>query len=244
MNSNGFSLIRLVPLATLVLCALPGGARGETPAELLRRLEKQRTRVRTLHMITKTTTRRGDTTRVSTAHTWEKRDGKVRKTRVKSQTSTVTKDRKARKSESAPTLTVCDGRHEWRQTLVGDSVMVFKSKPTSNDEFGKLLAKARNGKAAIKGSEIILGQPCVVLEVRLARRGDRSKSTYWISKAHGLILKSIITRAGRGRTEKTTTELHVNEPIADEQFVFTPPPGAAVVDTEAFGVKRPGAALP
>ncbi len=62
--------------------------------------------------------------------------------------------------------------------------------------------------------------------------GDRCKATYWISETYGAVLKSVITRAGRTRTELDTVEFKVNIPIEDAKFVYDPPDDATVLDAE------------
>ncbi len=244
MSAKPFTALQVGTVAALVLLTFAGPARGAPLAELLDRLQKQRARVQTVQMTTKSTSRQTDVTRISTIRTWEKRDGEVRKSRVLSETAIGTKPRKGVKSKVSIALTVLDGKWEWRQTRVRESIMVFKSRPATRNEFDRLRDKVRRGDARIKGKETIIGQPCVILEIVSGKGGRRARSTYWISESHGLILKSIVTNADRTSMEMTTTALQVNEPIADAKFAYTPPAGATVIDMEGFGQGRGGGAKP
>ena len=228
--------------AAATVCLLVGSATAQKPVELLSRLQEQRSRVRTLHRVIKTTTRVGDLRRVTTLHVWEKNEGKLHKRRIKSETQTARKGVTAK--TEAVSLIVSDGTREWRQTPVGDSTIVVVSKPTRHDELETLRASARKGRATVKGRETVLGHPCVIFELRTGPGAEGARSTYWVSETHGLILRSATTQADGTTTELITTELKINEPVADALFSYTPPPEATVYDADALGSPRRGAGKP
>jgi outer membrane lipoprotein-sorting protein len=225
----------LVPLFAVPAC-------GQAVDELLDQLEKRREQVGTLYHVTKNTSREGDLVRESVIRTWEKRSGKTYKARVLSTTKTGKKSEKSEKSEKSAkdsgeveTLTVSDGEYEWRQTQINDKIMVFKSKASRENPLKVLREAARGGQVRLTGREHIEHQPCVVLEVKGERARDQSKATYWVSESHGAVLRSKTVRMDGGEVEVTTSEFKVAEPIEDDKFVYAPPEGAVVIDTDAIG---------
>jgi len=211
---------------------------GGPTDESLDKLEKRRTQLRTLYHVTKATSREGDIVRNTTTQTWEKRAGKTLKIRRSTKIKTLGKSGKP--LSEVETLTVVDGKYEWRQMPVGDQTMVFKSKVSRQGALNDIRATLRSGKGRIKGHENIHREPCLVLEVSGGNQGDRFKVTYWISESYGVLLKSVNTRADRTRTGMDTTEFTVSAAVEDAKFVYTPPEGATVLDTEAIGKKGGG----
>ena len=163
----------------------------------------------------------------------EIRSGKTWKTRVMSTGKIAGKGDK--EANSTDTLTVCDGEHEWRQTAVKEKVMVFRSKATVPDPLSVLREAARAGQLRVTGHEHIVRQPCVVFEARGERTRGQPKATYWVSEAHGVILRSKIIRGSGSEVEVITSEFQVNEPIEDDKLAYTPPDGATVIEVDAIG---------
>jgi hypothetical protein len=206
---------------------------GDPASELLDRLQKRRDKVRTLYHVTRTRARDGAATRETTTQIWEKQFDKMRKSRWVAEAKMHKKDPGQGRKEK--TLTVSDGKHEWRELLVGGKIMVFKARVSETEPLDEVRRALHSGNSRMKGSESIHGEACVVLNVTGGGRRDRLDATYWISEAYGVVLKSVITKADRTRTEMDTVEFKVNAPIEDEKFSYEPPDDATVLDTDTFG---------
>lgn len=225
-------------LVGLLPFCISTSARGEPADKFLDKLEKRRTQLQTLHHVTRATSQEGDIVRETTTQTWEKRTANT--LRINRRTKIKTSKKGGKPVSEVETLTVVDGKHEWRQMPVGDRTMVFKSTVSDLGALNDIRTTLRSGKGRITGRENIHREPCVVLEVSGGNKSDRFKATYWISESYGVLLKSVSTRADRSRTEMDTAELEVNAGIQDAKFAYTPPEGATVLDTGAIGGKGGG----
>lgn len=231
-----------VPLALsfFLLLSAPGWA--EPVKELLDRLEKQRAHAATIYHVTESKIHDGVSIRMSTTKMWEKRTDTLVKLRLATVTTTL--DTKGKQIGKVEMLTVSDGKREWRQMPVGDKVMVFASALSNKRPLHNLRDALSRGKVRLKGREHIARQPCVVLEATDARKSGRYKATYWVSESYGVVLKSLVIQGDRSRTEVTTSEFTINEPIDDAKFSYSPPPDATVLDTNAIGKPSGEAAKP
>ncbi len=227
--------------AVCVVLSLGTVVSADLPSDLIDKLEKRREQVRTLHHVTRKTSREGDVLRKTSGRLWEKRVGKSCKTRL---AVSIETSRKGSKSVNrVETVTVFDGKNEWRQMPVGDKIMVFKAGVSERKGLGDVYDMMDSGRPRMKGRESIRQEPCVVLEVIGGGENDRFRATYWISESYGVVLKSTMTRADRSSTEMETVEFTANEPVKDGVFAYEPPEGATVVDTGQMG-KTPGATKP
>lgn len=236
---------RLQPCALLfgLMVLGTGSSSWADPAtDLLEKLEKRRAQVRTLQHATRTTSRAGDVLHETSSRSWEKHTGKSWKIRRSTKVKTSSKGGKS--TREVETLTVVDGKHEWRQMPVGDKTMVFKAKASAVKGLEEVRRALHSGKPRVKGHESIRQEPCVVLEIVGGGTSDRFKATYWISESYGVVLKSTVTRADRSRTEMETTEFAANAPIEDKRFIYEPPEGATVVDTGMIGTTPGGKKKP
>ena len=211
--------------------------------DLLKKLETRRGQARTLHHVTKTIARTGGVTRETTTETWEKRDGKTVKWRIARTTKTTGGEGKTDKKEpEVQSLTVSDGKTEWRELPMRPGVMAVKGKPVPAPEYEGIRTTLRRGKARIRPQETVRGRMCIVIEA-VGREDDKPfKATYWIGERSGLVLKSVVKRADLASTEMVTTQLVLDEPVDDSMFAYSPPSGATVIDTEAIGASGKGAA--
>ena len=219
-------------LTALIVLTVPGTLVGQTPHELVAGLEKRRAKVRTLDHVTRTISREGTAIRETTTRSLEKVADKGVKSRQESTVKTT--DKSGKQTSTVKAVTVSDGTYEWREMPVGDRMMVFKSKVSRRNPLGDVKRTLGLGRARIKGHESIHRESCVVLEV-LAGSAERFRATYWISESYGVVLKSVILKADSSRTEMDTVEFKVNSPIEDGKFVYRPPDGATVVDTDNLG---------
>jgi outer membrane lipoprotein-sorting protein len=234
-------LTALAALLVIHLAASPSLA--EDPAELLRKLQERRDEVRALRHVTTTVHRDGDVVKEVKTKTWEQRTDKTVKRRVLTTTTTRQEGKDAGKAAEVHSLTVSDGKAEWRELPMGDGKLVVKSKPVKTDPFKEIRDAVRADNARIRGRERINDERCVVIETIGKVRKERFKATYWICERAGLILKTDIKRPNRSSSEMTTEELEIDGRIKEKRFAYTPPAGATVVDTDAIG-KRAGGSAP
>lgn len=73
---------------------------------------------------------------------------------------------------------------------------------------------------------------CAVIEIKAPLPGYRDTYTWWVDEKRHLVLREDTRPASPRRPVSTTiyTEAVVGEPIPQEVFHFTPPPGAKLVD--------------
>lgn len=226
-----FFVARVLVTAVLVGAPVACGVPGQTKtSDVLERLEERRARVRTLYHKTKTTlTDKGNRdTRSLILETWESNDKDARRFH----TTSTTSEAGGEKAKQVVTHTVCDGETTWREVVQGGAVMVIKSEDDASSSGLRELLKT--GRSKITGREKIEGETCTVVEITTSHRGADLTHTYWISEAHGLILKSRTTLRDGSVSQMTTVSLKVNEPLSGVIFNYTPPEGATVIDTGAF----------
>lgn len=241
MSKRSVRSFFLFLLAVCVVLSSGKVVSADALSDLLDKLEKRREQVRTLHHVTLTTSREGDVLRKTSGRLWEKRAGESCKTRRA--VSIETSQKGSKSVNRVETVTVFDGKHEWRQMPVGDKIMVFKAGVSERKGLGEVYAMMGSGRTRMKGRESIRQEPCVVLEVIGGGENDRFRATYWISESYGVVLKSTVMRADRSSTEMETLDFTANEPVKDGLFDYEPPEGATVVDTGQMG-KQPGAKKP
>lgn len=220
----------------VLVCFLVDPLRAETPEELLTQLSKRREALSSLHHTTRTITKEGDTVREAMAIRWERQSPQGRQVRLVTKTRTQKKDGKW--DDEIETVMVNDGAFEWREMKVNDSTMVFKAKNENTNPLSEVQEAVKSGKARIKGRESVAQEPCVVLEVS-GRKGSAFSALYWISLAHGVVLKSEMQRADRIRTDVQTIEWTPNESVSDEHFTYKPGKDVTVLDTAGLGEVRP-----
>ena len=228
---SGWSWVGVLAAAVLT----PACAADEI-GDLLAKLETRRAAVKTLHHAVKVKSIEGDVTREVTTEVWEQRDGDLTKTRIERATRTSGGDSKTAKSkQDLRTVTVSDGKREWREIPMGTSVMVVKTTPAPVPAFQEIRSAIRGGKARLAEKATVDGHACLVIEVVGGEEGDRFKGSYWITERHGVVLKSVVKRSDRSTTERTTTVFEVDKPVDSAKFVYTAPEGAVVVDTDTMG---------
>ncbi len=207
--------------------------------ELLSALETARSEVRTLHKVTETTQATRTMTSRTVTELWQEKADAGLKLRRHERT-----DREHQFADSSNAaleqLAVYDGTHLWMQRQLGVDIEVFKS-DTAEPPTGFSLAQIRDrlvGNVARRlPDETVNGHECAVLQIINTQPNAREPDViYWLSKEHGLLVKTKETVGGGGgkRTlsERVTqaVELAVNEPIDPQRFTYQPPAGVVVAD--------------
>lgn len=216
---------------------LAGSAFADSPRKVLEDLAGRREKLRTIYHKAKTVTRQGSTEQAITTETWMRHTEHGWQSRSETSMSSIAGA--GGMGQDMKTTSVNDGRHEWQEIRVGDTTMVFKGKAKKRDPLEEVRSSLKNGDARITGREKVKGVSCIVLEIGGPDRRDGYHATYWISQAHGVLLKSVVKHSDRTRMEMNTLKFEVNESIDESKFVYTPAPGVTVVDTEAEQ-KAPG----
>jgi outer membrane lipoprotein-sorting protein len=229
--------IRVV-IVGMAMGGFAGIARGESANDLVDRLAKKREGVQSLYHVSRFITEEDKAKRESTLKVWRKKIGSVWKFR---QTSSIDSEPKPSNKEKSPEITtVSDGQFEWREMKVADSLMVVKSKASTDAaaDLNEVRERIKKGETKVGSADKVEGHACAVIEITGTENGDRFQSTYWISEEYGVVLRSRLRRAERSRHEMVTTEIKINDAIPDDKFAYVPPEGATVVDTETMG--KPG----
>ena len=144
---------------------------------------------------------------------------------------------------SEPSLTIFDGSNTWFYDVgrnqygvqPGDASVGPRFVDDFMPDYGVMLKDdaqlLREETIEVNGGRI----NCFVLEISEERGPDLFPQswTWWVDKVRHLVYRADRkTVAPRGSDEATILfrNLRLNEPVADDLFVFTPPPGARKVD--------------
>jgi len=227
-----------------MIVALHVLARGESPAELLDRLAQKRAALRTVYHSTRTFDRDRKMVREITVETWESRTDELRGHRqFQKTTTTYIEDGHA---SDAKSLRVNDGRTQWSESRIGDTLYVIKGPadglPPADGALKDLRQRLDRHRARIRDEETVDGRTCVVLEVAGEEGSVRFKDAYWLDLESGLVVQRSFSASDGRQQDVRTTQVRINDSIAGAVFTYTPPEGATVVDTDSFPVK--GAATP
>ncbi len=216
----------IVVLATFLLWPRPTTCRAGELEGVLRELGQCREAIKSLHHNYTVSTGPRDAATTIATETWELQTDAGRKH--------VTMTREAAKRADrivAVTKVVSDGTHEWREMPIGQTVLVVKSKQMPVEEFASLRRLLVEGKARKRDSEVVAGESCIVIECVGEHDGHTQKSTFWVSKKHGLILRQLTESSDGQRREMITTSLEINKTVDTKIFAYAPPEGARVIDT-------------
>ncbi len=133
-------------------------------------------------------------------------------------------------------LVVDDGKTEWiydsaqRKAWQGESADPIFKRLGPDEEFDQL---QENYELSLSPGGLVAGRPCWKLELR-KREGQVLARRLWIDKAKSLILKSETFRPDGSLKESVLfTRLKFVAKQDAAKFVFSPPPGTAVVQRAA-----------
>ncbi|MFQ5413481.1 MAG: outer membrane lipoprotein carrier protein LolA [Phycisphaerae bacterium] len=221
--------------AAIILAVATPPARAVSPEELVEKLSKRYQALRSIYTVTTTVTTPAGAGRPTTVtrKLWLKRDGDVVKTRIVSRSAG--KGGGGRTSGGSGRVAISDGHTSWREIRVQGRTMVFKSPAVVKDPLDDLGKRLAHGRGKVLKRETIAGEACVLLEITFGQKRRTRKETYWLSERYGVVMKSLRVLPDGSTSETTTSQLTVNQPIADAQFTYAIPDGATVVDTATIG---------
>lgn len=209
-------IVTIVSLFSLAACA---AWQSETPLEVLSRLERANTRVRTLVMVAKTTVQTPTITRIATEERWEHRDGDLFKIRAEVTGSVIRDSVSTGPIKKQRTVIVSDGLVQWRELNAGRKV-ILRGEPTKLQVLGELKYRLEYGEGRIKGVETVLGYECVLIETIMARDGSRSEAIHWVSNEYGIVLRKVVQSDGV-KTNMEVEVITINEPISPATFAYS-----------------------
>lgn len=234
MIKHACSIASSVLWVGLALIGVPTHA-ADAPARLLDELEKRRESLQSVRLVRQTVVQEGPGVRESVIELWEQRAGDRWKSRMASTITPGGKD--GEPGRVVRTVDVSDGRSNWHESPLEASIIVVKSAYARESAFEPVRERIRMGKARIGRRETVNGLPCALIEVSGRESGTKFVARYWITEEHGVILKSTLRKADRGKMEMTTLVLKVNEKMDDSVFRYRPPEGAIVIDSAKLGGK-------
>ncbi|HOA73418.1 MAG TPA: outer membrane lipoprotein-sorting protein [Phycisphaerae bacterium] len=234
-----------------VLLGLSSAAFAETLEEVERKIAERVAAHKTLQMEQKTTSRLtiGDAEVVTEA---QSQVHIVRRPENKWVSRTETKSRTIRKIEGQPEekqdikmLAICDGKHTYLLSESPQFTSAMKQKvdeKTLNPLDLEALFKLQRQQYDLKllPGEKVDGVDCYVIESTPKKEEgvsellEVSRVVSWYDKKTGLSVKGeVYGKDGKVTTTTRTLGVKIDEPIADEQFVFKAPPGVTVIDMDA-----------
>lgn len=220
-------------LVATVSWLAPAVADGAEPEALLKTLQERRNQVKSLHTVTETIVHQKELTRKTRFEYWERKGDKTWKTRRVGRTESNAKGSKG--PQVADSLTVSDGQSEWSELPGAGTKIVIKSAAIREDDYDRVFASMKRGKARTKPGEKVQGLETIVIEIVSGGHASPFKATYWVSERHGVILRSRVRNADGSSLEMETTLCEVNATIPDEKFIYTAPEGVKVIDTTGIG---------
>lgn len=231
----------------LFVCGPLAPARADSVEDTLAQLEKKAEAVKSLHQVTKTVSEAKESRRETIRHHWMQREGSTVRARDEiTVKSTGTANGKP-SSQETKSVSVCDGKALWNEMRLGENLTVLKSEPVSTPPLAVVRDAIKRGEAKLREPQTVDGVRCAVVEIVSKNRKNESRSTYWISEEHGLLLKSEMIQPDGQKTEMITTEVQVNESVPADKFAYAAPAGANVIDMSKLGggdEKKPDAPKP
>lgn len=220
--------LKIGGLVIVISMSRAGMSRADETADKIAELRKLRENLSLVHLTATSVSRSGSETRESKIELWEKnREGKQRLRR----TTMVKVDVGTPNEQIVPvTMTVKDGETAFREVDTGGKKIVFKGKAELRTEYNEMEPLLKKGAAKISSAaEQILGQPCIVLEIRDKDKPEEIIASYWISTKNGIIMKSVIDSPGETVTEYNVTELNLEDSFSNHLFNYKPPGDAQVI---------------
>jgi len=140
-------------------------------------------------------------------------------------------------AEPSGDVIVSDGEHVWLYYPSTHPGQVIRSTIDGSvtgsgaiDLQGRIFSEADQYDAVWEGEELV--GMTVTHRVHLTPRGESPYRSVrvWISEDDGLVRKFEIVESNETVRTVTLTDLKPNEPVPDDVFEFTPPPGTDVFD--------------
>jgi len=230
------SLLAIEILATLVLLARPSACEANEWDGVLEQLTRRREAIKSLHHKYTVSAGPRDAMTKTATETWELLTDAGRKSVTVSREVPQRGD--ADPAANRPAKVVSDGEYQWQEMPIGSTLLVVKSKAKPVDEFHALRKLLNQGRARKRDSENVAGMPCLVIECVGGKEGARYKSTFWISREYGLILRQLTESSDGQRRALFTETLEVGKPLDPGMFAYAPPVGARVVDTLGMNARK------
>lgn len=253
-------LFRLVPLFSIVGLLLAACATQQVTAEeIMQRMSEARENLNSGHAVAKVALDTPERKGTFTVEAWAEKTGQtdaagkpIAKTRLEVKQSS--------EADLQGAIAVNDGVTVWLYTpaekrAVKGTLSELQKGGGGEDRMQQMLQLQEALQRVLDGSDVVLesendqvaGKP--TWRIRLTPKpetqqelqlGSVVNTLLWIDQQNNLPLKAKIDAANLGSVEAEATSLELNQPIAADTFVFTPPPGTEVVDAaELIEQSRP-----
>ena len=244
-------ILRIASLLALVGLILAACAPQQVSAdEIMRRMETARNNLQTAHVIADISLTSPDRSGTFTVESWAKKSGQTDAAgkpigKLRAQVL------KAAEQDLVNSEFVSDGDTFWLFTPKANKVITGKRSELKQgpagaaDPAAQMLRMQEMLQQLIDGSNVTIENQSEQVagrdtwKIRLTPKpettqqlqlGNMIDTTLWIDKQSDLPVKALIDAKDLGKLEATATTLDLNQPIADDKFIFTPPAGAEVIN--------------
>lgn len=136
---------------------------------------------------------------------------------------------------------VADGRHVWLYLPSTNPEQVLRSTLTPSSagsyDIGSLFFERTRERFEVTdgGRESLDGRTARVLRLTPRAAAPFTRATVWVDESSGNLRQfTVVDQMGLERTVRITSYTP-NVPVPESAFIFEPPPGVRVVDTESLG---------
>lgn len=215
----------------LAACAVLSSAppvRADDVKDALDQAAKRRAELKAVQYVMVTTTRAGKETERTRQVIYEKRAGETWKSRTESFQQADGQGES--KADAKPDLlTVFDGEHLWTEFRVEGAATIIKSKLRPDSPIDGIRNLAADGRARTKEVDL-KDEKCWLVEIIEIKNRPIQKASYWVSRTHGMVLRSELTNSDGSSATAEVTRQKIDADLDDGLFAFKPAEGSTVMD--------------